>query len=249
MKKILSFIGVAATAVSFMASSASAEELKLGGGAPPIIKAINPVKDAFQKKTGIVIAAKSYGPKFAIIDLAKGEIEGAVLFLKKEEVAEMVKQEGIKLDVSTLQQADIGKDVVKIIVNSKNPVKAITSEQAKGIFSGKITNWKEVGGNDAPIIVVFSESVKGINDLFTKYIMKDAKFTKEVLDAPNAKEVSVAVSTNAEAIALSAAGSVYDGIKALEQPEISVPIIIFTKGQPSPAMQKLVDFIKAGAPK
>lgn len=230
---------------TLLSATVFAADLKLGGGAPPIEKSIMPVKAAFQKATDTVLDLKMYGPKFALIDLARGEISGAVLFLKQEDVAALIKKEGIQLDPASLQQTEVDKDVVKIIVNKENPVQSLTKEQAKGIFTGKITNWKDVGGKDAPVIVVYSEIIKGVNDLFSKHVLGGAPFTKEVLDTTSAKEVRNAVATNPEAIGLSAISMVDGSVKSLENPEIAVPVIIYSKGAPSPALQKLIDFIKS----
>jgi phosphate transport system substrate-binding protein len=54
----------------------------------------------------------------------------------------------------------IGYDVMGVFVNGKNPVKGLSRVQVKGIFTGKITNWKQVGGADRPI-VVYSETLTG----------------------------------------------------------------------------------------
>lgn len=241
MKRIISFLAAIALAT---VSIASAADLKLGGGAPPIEKAIMPVKAKFQESTGIILNTKSYGPKFALEDLARGEIEGAVLFLKPEEVAGMIKKEGISLDPAALKGAEVGKDVVKVIVNPKNPVSKLSKDQAKGLFTGAITNWKEVGGSDSPVIVVFSPLIKGVNDLFTKHVLGGVPFTKEVLETGSAQEVRSAVATNTEAIGLSAVGMVDGSVKALTEPEISVPIIIYSKGEPSANLKKLIEFLQ-----
>lgn len=241
MKRIISFLAAIALAT---VSIASAAELKLGGGAPPIEKAIMPVKAKFQESTGIILNTKSYGPKFALEDLARGEIEGAVLFLKPDEVAGMIRKEGIGLDPAALTGAEVGKDVVKVIVNPKNPVSNLSKEQAKGLFTGSITNWKEVGGSDSPVIVVLSPLLKGVNDLFTKHVLGGAPFTKEVLETGSAQEVRSAVASNPEAVGLSAVGMVDGTVKALAEPEISVPIIIYSKGEPSANLKKLIEFLR-----
>ncbi|OGS02023.1 MAG: hypothetical protein A2204_07550 [Elusimicrobia bacterium RIFOXYA1_FULL_47_7] len=48
----------------------------------------------------------------------------------------------------------VGYDAIAVFINEKNPVKSLSKEQVKGIFTGKITNWKEVGGEDASIVVI-----------------------------------------------------------------------------------------------
>ncbi len=243
---MLKRIGLFVTAMALLASSAVfAEDLKLGGGAPPFEKAIAPVKAAFQQKTGILLSFKSSGVKFALIDMTRDEIAGAILFLKPEEVAGIIKKESIQLDPAALQHIEVGKDVAKVIVNKENPVKSLTKEQAKGIFTGKITNWKDVGGNDAPVLVVYSQIIKGLNELFMKHVMGGEPFTKEVLDAASAFDVRNAVATNPEAIGLSSISLVDATVKPLENPEIAVPIIIYSKGKPTANLQKLIDFIKA----
>jgi len=241
MKRIITILSALTLILS---STLHAAELKLGGGAPPIEKAIMPVKAQFQESTGIILNIKSYGPKFALEDLARGEIEGAVLFLKPEEVAGMIAKEKIPLDPATLKGAEVGKDTVKVIVNPNNPVSKLSKEQAKGLFSGQITTWKEVGGNDAPVLVVFSPLIKGVNELFAKHVMGGTPYTKEVLETGSAQEVRNAVATNPEAIGLSAVGMVNSSVKALQEPEISVPVIIYSKGEPSPALRKLIDFLQ-----
>lgn len=243
-------IALFAAAMAVLASSTVfADDLKLGGGAPPLEKVIVPIKTAFQQKTGIILATKSYGAKFALNDLARNEIAAAIIFLKPEEVAELIKKEGIKIDPVSLQQTEVDKDIVNVIVHRNNPVKELSKEQAKGIFTGKITNWKDVGGNDAPVIVVYSSIMKGVNDLFYKHVMGGEPFAKELLETASVQEVRNAVASNPEAIGLSAAGMVDASVKSLDNPKIAVPIIIYSIGKPTPSLQKLLDFIKTEGPK
>ena len=67
-------------------------------------------------------------------------------------------------------------DVLTAIVNSENPVKELTSDQLKSIFSGKIKNWKEVGGEDRPITVYIVGKESATRDVFKKHILKDSEY-------------------------------------------------------------------------
>lgn len=228
-----------------MTINISAEEIKLGGGAPPLEKVITPVQSHFTKATGINITAMAYGPKFAIIDLEKGAIDAAVLFLSPEEVNGLVKKENIEIkDMSLIKGFTVSEDRIVVIINNSNPVAQLTKEQVKGILTGKVQNWKDVGGKDAPIIVVFGTLIKGVNELVSKKIMDGEKYASDVLTVDTAQDVINSVQFNPEAIGL-ASESLMDGkIKPLAEPKISVPVIIYTKGQPSANVQKLIDFIK-----
>ncbi|WP_054696526.1 substrate-binding domain-containing protein [Geotalea toluenoxydans] len=99
--------------------------------------------DAFANKTGkklasIEIPGSGKGVK-ALIE-GKVMVAGASRPLKPEEKKE-------KLSSTT-----IGYDAVTVFVHKNNPIKNLSKEQLKGIFTGKIKNWKEVGGKNAPIV-------------------------------------------------------------------------------------------------
>jgi phosphate transport system substrate-binding protein len=99
--------------------------------------------DKFSHKTGIQftsVANEGTGTGLKALAEGKFPLAGASRPLKPEE-----KGQGL---VATT----IGYDALAVIVSSDNPVKELTIAQLKGIFTGKIRNWKMVGGNDAPII-------------------------------------------------------------------------------------------------
>ena len=71
--------------------------------------------------------------------------------------------------VSTL----VGYDMLVIIVHPSNPVESLNLDQVKSIFSGKISNWQQVGGSDEPIIIVGRESDNaGVSVMFQEMVMK-----------------------------------------------------------------------------
>ena len=74
----------------------------------------------------------------------------------------------------------IGTDVLVFLVNENNPVDSLTTEQIRDIYSGKITNWKEVGGEDAEIVPLQRNEGAGSQALMKKLVMKDT----ELMQAP-----------------------------------------------------------------
>lgn len=71
----------------------------------------------------------------------------------------------------------VGLDGIAVIINSSNPVNAITKQQVQDIYTGKITNWKEIGGHDAPITLISKEEGRSTLELFLKYFGLEAKET------------------------------------------------------------------------
>ena len=69
-----------------------------------------------------------------------------------------------------LKEVEIAYDGIALITHKNNPVKDLTLEQIKDIYTGKIKNWKELGGNDAPIVVVSREDGSGTRDAFQEIV-------------------------------------------------------------------------------
>ena len=104
--------------------------------------------EAFKtKKQDVSIEINQIGSSAGIKNAMEGvsEIGMASRDLKGEE-----KQAGLK-------EVEIAYDGIALITHKNNPVKDLTLAQIKDIYTGKITNWKELGGNDAPIVVVSRE--------------------------------------------------------------------------------------------
>jgi phosphate transport system substrate-binding protein len=97
---------------------------------------------------------------------------------------------GLKSDEKDLIAFSIALDGVGIILNKANPVTDLADAQVAGIYSGKITNWKEVGGKDAPITVVNKAEGRSTLELFcSHYKLKNADIKAHVLIGDNAQGI------------------------------------------------------------
>jgi len=239
---------ILATAIIFILTlsiNVFAEEIKVGAGAAPTENVLKPIKEHFEKATGIKLQIISSGPKIALQDLEKGAVDAASAGLTFEDWMNLMKKEGAEVnDPASLQQVTIGKDKIVVLVHKDNPVSKLSKEQIKGIFTGKIANWKDVGGKDMPIIVVWGKLIPGTNSLFVKNMLDGESQTKDILEATTAEDVKQNVASNPEAVGIGPAAVVDATVKSPETPEVSRPIILVTKGKPSPNVQKLIDFIK-----
>ena len=87
------------------------------------------------------------------------------------EAPESVKEE-LKTDGDPLEQKAIGRDALVFIVNEDNPVQALTQQQLRDIYAGKITNWKDVGGKDQAIVAFQRGEDSGSQTLFKKLLIQ-----------------------------------------------------------------------------
>jgi phosphate transport system substrate-binding protein len=94
-------------------------------------------------------------------------------------IAGYVKPELIQKGISATL---IGKDAVAVIVNEENPVKGLTLEQVRQIFSGKIKNWKEVGGHDHAIEVLITGPNSAIHDIFKQAVLEGDDYKGKMVD-------------------------------------------------------------------
>ena len=78
----------------------------------------------------------------------------------------------------------VAYDALAVIVHPSNPVKRLTREQLEGIFRGKITNWKQVGGDDAKIVVYSRETSSGTYEFFKESVLRGKNYMAGVLSMP-----------------------------------------------------------------
>lgn len=78
-----------------------------------------------------------------------------------------------------LEMTEIGRDALVFLVNAENPIDSLTKEQAADIFTGKIKNWSEIGGEDAEIITFIRPENSGSQTLMRKLLVGDADMAQE----------------------------------------------------------------------
>jgi phosphate transport system substrate-binding protein len=115
---------------------------------------------------------------------------------------------------TTFKYTQIGSEAFVFFVNKDNPITSLTVEQIKGIYSGKITNWSEVGGKDGEIVCIGREESSGTRDGFESITdTEDACVYRQELTSNGA--VLTAVAENPNAIGYVSLSSVKDTVKAI----------------------------------
>lgn len=115
----------------------------------------------------------------------------------------------------------IARDAIAVIVNPENPVSELTLQQISDIYSGKISNWKEVGGEDRPIVRLSRETNSGTHVYFLETVLrlgsKEDKtlFSTDTLLLPSSEGIIVEVRQNPNAIGYDGLGYVPDDLKMI----------------------------------
>jgi phosphate transport system substrate-binding protein len=126
-------------------------------------------------------------------------------------------------------------------------VKKLTQKQLEDIFTGKITNWKRVGGNDRKIKVVWGLGTPGQNEVFTNAILRGKAVTADHHEATDYKSIVDYVSTTPEAIGINPQGFASTRTRNPRTPDVLSTVIAVTKGKPSPEVQKFLQYLKENA--
>jgi phosphate transport system substrate-binding protein len=115
----------------------------------------------------------------------------------------------------------IARDAIAVIVHPDNPVNELTLQQISDIYSGKITNWQEVGGEDRPIVLLSRETNSGTHVYFLEEVIrlgqKDNKtlFSMDTLLLPSSEGIGVEVRQNPNAIGYDGLGYVTPDMKTI----------------------------------
>lgn len=156
-----------------------------------------------------------------------------------------------------LTPTTIAIDGISMIVNSSNKVSSLTSDQVKNIYLGNITNWKEVGGDDATITVVTREDGSGTRDAFLELVMNKEDIVRSAIVQNSTGAVGTTVAGDKNAIGYVSMASVKGSVKAVDldgvaateanvksgQYKLQRPFIYVTKGAPNDLAQAFIDFV------
>lgn len=148
-------------------------------------------------------------------------------------------------------------DGVATVIHADNPIKNVTSEQVRAIFAGTITNWKEIGGNDAPINLYCRDESSGTRAVYWKKLLKKGAVVTSANIVPSNGAMKSAVSRDLNAIGYVSIGHLDSSVKAPNLDGVVVtqetakngqyPVVrklyMNTKGNPTGIVKNFVDFI------
>jgi len=163
----------------------------------------------------------------------------------------------------------VALDGLAVVVSPKNPISQLTVDQLADIFSGKIKNWKEIGGNDLPIVLLSREVNSGTHVYFKEHVLQrgDTKtkieFDEGALLMPSSQAIADEIAYNPNAVGYYGMGYsnpnqkilaiakdkgspyVLPTIESIVKGEyyISRPLLMYTDGQPGGSIKNFIDFI------
>jgi phosphate transport system substrate-binding protein len=118
-------------------------------------------------------------------------------------------------DEKTLYAVTVARDAIAIIVHPVNPIKTLSLDQIRNVFSGTIKNWKELGGPNHPIDVVTREEGSGTRESFQKFVMGKEDISLGALVQDSNGAVRQVIASDRNAIGYISLGLVNDQVRAV----------------------------------
>ena len=205
MKKLISALLVGALMAALLVGCSKTPSTVTTDGSTSMEKVIGALAESYETKTGTSVTYNPTGSGTGIKAVSEGrcDIGLSSRALKSEEEA------------SGLTGTVLAYDGIAIIVHPDNPVEDLDETATAEIYTGEITNWKDVGGNDAEIVLIGREAGSGTRDGFESITgTKDAcKYRQELTSTG---DVITTVAQNPDAIGYASLASVKDSVKALK---------------------------------
>jgi phosphate transport system substrate-binding protein len=220
---------------------------------------------AINHKVSIAISGPGSGVGIAALIDGTTDICQASRKMKSSEIEQA---EGKGVNPYEIQ---VATDALSVVVHPSNPVSELTIAQLSAIYTNQITNWSEVGGNDAPIVVISRDTNSGTHVFFKEHVVqmaglptedKSLEYGSQVLFLPSTKEGVSQVAGNANAIFYPGLGYVTSEVKALaikktaDDPgvlpsvataldgtyPIARPLLFYTDGEPEGVIKAFIDY-------
>ncbi len=183
------------------------------------------------------------------------DVADASRAMKDDEKAKVRERYGV-LPTETV----VAKDGVAIYVNEANPIQQLTPDQLRKIYVGDVTNWKEVGGNDAPIVLYSRENSSGTYVFVKEHVLKNDDYAPSAQTLPGTAAVVNAIAKEKNGIGYGGAayakgikevkilgedGQAYSptaaNVKSGKYP-LSRPLFMYTRAKPAGEIKDFIDF-------
>ena len=258
MRKII--FAAVIIAVFSISASAFAGQIVMDGSTTVLPFGQSAAEQFAKQNPGVKFSVSGTGTGNGFKSLADGsaQIANASRFIKDSEIKSCMDKKVYPVPFA------VALDCLVPVVHPSNKVKSLTREQLKDIYSGKITNWKQVGGSDTPMVVVGRDTSSGTYGTWQEMIMDKGDKTRVTPKAQvtsSSGAMMTSVSQNKNAIGYEGMGYVSKSVKAIAVDGISGSasaarsgkyplaryLYMFTKGWPEGDVLDFITFMQSNA--
>ncbi len=249
-------LAACALAVLCWSASAAAAQQVIINGSTTVLPVVQKAGEAFMAShPGTELSISGGGSGNGIKALIEKQCDVA---MSSRDIKDKEKDAAAKNGITPLRTA-IAIDAIVPVVNPANRVGALTLAQLRDIYTGKITNWKDLGGQDAQIVAISRDTSSGTFESWEELVMNKERVSPRALMQASNGAVVQTVSKNRNAIGYVGLGYVDKSTRAVTvegvspsaetalsgQWPIARELYIFTNGAPEGAVKEFVEYLVA----
>lgn len=225
---------VTAVALCLSMFPAFASDVRLNGATTVVNFVVTPLKAEVEKSTGHTLVVVGNATGRGLVDLVDGKCDAAMVSEPLYIAVEAAAVAGRSVDPLKLVLSLVKTDEIVFVVNKANSVTKLSWAQIRDIHTGKISNWKDVGGKDAPI-VVYSDALTGGTRAMIKHIVMDGlEFGPATRPQAAVKKAAEMVAADEHGIAGVGKGFVdADKMLVVDSKKLERPLGFITQGKPT----------------
>jgi phosphate transport system substrate-binding protein len=193
---------------------------------------ITPHKTEIEQRSGQQLVIVGNGSQRGIVDLVAGRAQIAISVPLAEVARKVNEKTPGTVDAAQLKAYHIGESSVAFAVHPTNTVRALTNGQLADVLTGKVRNWKELGGADREIIIVTALPGDGLRTMVETELIEGDRLPSTTRAMPNATQVAKVVAQLPGGIGIVAPLSLDDSVAELRgDREVTQPLFLVTAGE------------------
>ncbi len=240
-------------AVAGLALTARAQDVTIAGSTTVLPITQKTAEVFMDKNPGTKITVRGGGSGVGIASIIDGTVDiGQSSRPIKAKEIQTAAGKGVNVKANV-----VALDGIAVIVNPSNGITKLTKEQIKNIFTGKISNWSQVGGANTGIVVVSRDSASGTFEAFNSLALDNAKVRPDALMQASNQAVATTVAQTPAGIGYVGLGYLSSSVKAVavdgvmpsketvlsKKYALARPLFMYTNGEPKGAAKKYMDFV------
>lgn len=245
MKRIIGACLLSALLVSVSSPAIGGTLIRISGGGAAVAGFVAPCLESYEEASGNRATLRETSAGEALVDLEKGRADLVVAAMPFSRLFREARKIDSSVDMSNYEQVLVGSTSTVVIVNRQNLTAEVSRKQLRSIFSGAITNWKQLGGADLPIEIIWGSQTTEQNKLFNDQVLDGEAVSASAVIVKDYGDIRSEVTKRPGAIGLNPAGYVSGLIRVVRTaPRISSDVIAVMRREGPREVYSLLDFIR-----
>ncbi len=216
--------------------------LMMHGSATVAKLLVFPHRPHLEEAVGRSIHIVANGSAIGLIDIVNGDADVAMVAASVDDIRRSLDRHSPgALNGAEFQEHHVGTIRTSFIVHRDNPVGSLSKDQLRDVLTGKITNWKALGGADRPVVLFITKPGDGARSLIDAQLLDGQSMTPAARQIAALPQIARIVAQMPNAIGLADDSTISPLVTVLSGTQIEQPLHLVTKGAPGPELRRMIE--------